>query len=78
MPAFPDFPEDSTALGSQPDAAQIEYMRVALAGAGPIPTAVLYNNGKALNAAIRAATGSAGTTGGGGGGWNEPLMLMGG
>lgn len=75
MPAFPDFPEDPTALGSQPDAAQIEYMRVALAAAGPIPTAVLYNNGKALNAAIAKATGSVATAGGG---WNEPLMLMGG
>lgn len=62
--------------GPIPDGAQVEYMRVALAGAGSIPAAVLYNNGKALSDAIAAATGSASATDSGG--WNEPFMLMGG
>lgn len=43
----------------------IEATRIALSGAGPIPNAVLYNNGKDLWAAIVA---SGADTGGGGGG----------
>ena len=48
----------------------IEATRVALSGAGPIPNAVLYNNGKDLWAAI-VASGAA--TGGGGGGAGVPV-----
>lgn len=45
----------------------IEATRIALSGAGPIPNAVLYNNGKDLWAAIVASGADTGGGGGGGG-----------